>query len=360
MHGGKPWGTDRVSDPDRPYLYIERPSVSITGTIQPGIFAGVLRSAGMIESGFAARFLPISPPSRAPRPALRADGLPVRVAGPEQGVVEAYAATVAALYAVPLHLDDTGRVCPYDVPLDDDARRVFAVFEWENADRVDALGEDSPLRPFVSKATGTAVRLALVLQLAADAEAGRRVDTHVLAIGADAMRSGVTLARYFIREAVRLYVRAGVDEATQTPDDALAASLPDTFGPDDVKHAGKLRGKAHFAVIRRLVAAGLAEKTGRGRYRRTERPSEVTRLLASLATDDDAHPAPPTTAHPVEPPVLPPPVLPAGGDGAPLPVLAPGAVPLPSRAPLPVRPHGAATTATEAPGHDGHDPYPED
>lgn len=287
LHGGRPVTVDRKSNAERPTLYVDRPAVAATGTIQPQILAGLL-SSDAFASGFAARLLLAAPPMRAlaltrtPRRAVR-------------DVEDAYERTVRHLYARPLSFDDFGAVRPVGVEMTPEAWDVFAAFHAENAARIDALPETSALRPVLSKSAGTAARLALALHLAAEAEEGAPCESAPAPMSADAVRAGCTLALWFAREAVRLYARHGFDERARTPDEAAAERLPEdrTFTVQDVAAAARLDGKkSGYKVLRRLMAAGRVRCVRRGAYERVEQADDGAGLLDELAAALDALPAP--------------------------------------------------------------------
>src|SRR5262249_52790610 len=94
-----------------------------------------------------------------------------------------------------LALDYGGDGLPHFLPLDRQARRLWV--DFFNFWAQEQSQADGDLAAAFSKLEGYAARIALVCQLAMDSES--------VEVGPVAMRSGITLARWFAREAERGY-----------------------------------------------------------------------------------------------------------------------------------------------------------
>lgn len=190
MWGGRSVTIDRKTGIP-PTVYIPRAAVSITGGIQPGTLRRELRPEHF-ENGLAARLLLAAPP-RKRRTWTEAD-IPVRLAERMAGVFD-------LLFSLEPESDDDGNPRPSLVKLDDDAKRAWV--EFVNAHGAEQLEHEGPLAAVWSKLEAYAARFALVLQMTRWAAGDPTA--RASQVDAQSMAAGVQLAKWFGREAVRIY-----------------------------------------------------------------------------------------------------------------------------------------------------------
>ncbi|MCH7839684.1 MAG: DUF3987 domain-containing protein [Planctomycetes bacterium] len=227
----------------RQTIHIPRAAVSVTGTIQPDTLREVL-TPELFACGFAARLLLAAPPDRKIK--WSEHEAPVRV-------IQRYAETIARLLALEHTVGQDGESEPVHLRWSPEAKAVFLEWHAEWSDR-HADAPDDRTAAVLSKIKGGAARLALVLQLVADPSA--------TAIGADAMQSGVTLARWFADEADRIY--SGWTETAEGRDRRTLIEWIQRRGGAvsvrDLTHGlRRFRGHGDGAknALQELVAAGL-------------------------------------------------------------------------------------------------------
>lgn len=179
---------------DRRTIYLPRAAASVCGTIQPSIFAAVMRGEHF-ESGLAARILVAQPPERCKR---------FTAEGPSRSGVEGYAETIGRLLQLN-HVRREHGLEPARLKLSPDARRFWkewydrhAVRQYEAADDAEAAA--------LAKLEAYAARFALVFQLVHDPNA--------VEINADCIAPGCSLADWFADEAERVYLRLADDDET--------------------------------------------------------------------------------------------------------------------------------------------------
>jgi hypothetical protein len=189
MHRAETVIVDRKGD-DRKTVFVPRAAVSVGGSIQPGTLARVLATDEALEAGLLARVLLARPP-RTRKCWTDAEVSPA--------VRQQYEELVSQLPDLPTGQDENGAPVPVAVPLDPAARRKWVKFynAWAQ-EQAEATG---PLAAALSKLEGYAARLALVHHVVTRAASG----TYTQPIGADSMRAGITLAKWFGGEARRLY-----------------------------------------------------------------------------------------------------------------------------------------------------------
>lgn len=192
FHRAGPLKLDRRT---RGPIRVDRAAVSIAGMIQPDILARVLTTADF-QSGLVARLLLSMPPI--PRRTWCTGG------GLALSVEVGYEAMMDRLLSLPV---DTEAEPPAST-LIPEAERVWGIyFDELNAEM--ALS-DERTRAMLSKLEGGAARLALVVHLGRWAS-GEPVDP--ARIDAVSMGRGITLARWFVEEAKRVYRMMDESEA---------------------------------------------------------------------------------------------------------------------------------------------------
>ncbi|QEF98801.1 hypothetical protein Mal15_28570 [Stieleria maiorica] len=172
--------------------YLRRTSISVCGTIQPGVAAETLFTDRFIENGFAARVLSASPPSEIVRWSDRE--VP-------QETDDAMHRLAEQLYALPMEsCGETLR--PLLLPCSDAAKRAFIRWTDDAADHAEPLSKS--LRDNWLKLRPLAGRFALILSIVK--QLLHRPDGQAMqAIDQESMRSGIELAWWFGREFERNY-----------------------------------------------------------------------------------------------------------------------------------------------------------
>ena len=255
FYESRPVQVDRKSS-DRPALFIEHPSVPVTGTIQPEVLEDRL-SALHFQSGFVARMLMSEPPERSRR---------FNNNDVTRETKSEYYNLADHLYTLVMPDRDQTMV-DQDLSFSGEAREVYAEF-FNECERVNEKLSSGPLRALVSKNQAVGARLALVLQLCGDPYSDE--------IGRDAAIAGTTLARWFRHEAARIYQRHGFNERGVSEDRRLARELPTgTFGVEEIEGIWDCAQRTAYNVRDRLMEQGLLEKDGHGEYRSLIAEGEV-------------------------------------------------------------------------------------
>lgn len=277
MFDGSPVKVNRKSG-DRPAIFIDRPALSIIGTIQPGIVERVF-SAEHREAGLLARFLLTTPD---PSASLWRDRcVPAEVR-------DGYARLIDDLQSLRmLTVDDESE--PIEITLSDDAKACWT--DWHNA-RAAGIDEASePLRAALSKLRGYCPRLTLVVHCirAALGEAVAEQTADVASVDA-----AITLTDWFEGESRRAYGMMGESEADRAHR-RLATWIERQGGRVSVRDLQRLaprqfRGTADEceAWLRAFVERGL------GVWESCESPASgghATRVVRLVqAGDSDARP----------------------------------------------------------------------
>ena len=287
MYGALPVAVDRKSNADSPVLYVDRPSVSIAGGIQPGVLARTLRGEHF-DSGFAARLLMAWPPARTLewRPTSH---------GAVEEVNQAFQHTVRGLYALPFRMDGA-RVTPVEIPLSPRAVEAFQRFHRVTSSKTGRLPEMAPLRSVWSKAPALCARLALCIELAervSEAPVGSLSLSSETTIGAASVERAARLTRWFLREVLRIYRRLELGGKGASAEDAKVRRLPETFTRDDVQRVWALQDPSSASKkLKGLVHAGKVAKQSHGVYRRPPDSDELTGSLSDLELIADLPPLP--------------------------------------------------------------------
>ncbi len=208
-------------------IYVPRAAVSVTGTIQPSIFATVMRGEHF-DSGLAARILIAQPPTRQKRFTAKA---------PAAGVIRAYADTVDALTRLQYATGECGPL-PVSLALSPDALSLWGAWYDAHAVRQHEAATDADAAA-LAKLEAYAARFALIIQLADDPAA--RI------VGDDAMRRGSALADWFSYEVARVY--AGLEDDDETAElRALVEWIGRKGGRVTPRDLCRARGRAYPTV----------------------------------------------------------------------------------------------------------------
>jgi hypothetical protein len=186
MYGASSVTVDRVS---RVPLRLDHAFVAVLGTIQPGT-ARECMTPQLVEAGLGARILFVHPPERARK---------WTEAVVPDAVSSGWGRLVERLLAVPREVDEGGRGVEVFVPLDDEARALFA--SWVNELGERALTAPGPVSAALAKLEGAAARIALILRLADEPQA--------TSIDAETMRRALGLAKWLADEQARCWALFG-------------------------------------------------------------------------------------------------------------------------------------------------------
>jgi hypothetical protein len=266
MHRAGPLLMDRKTG-DQKIIHAPRAFVALTGTIQPGVFRRAL-TPEYLEAGLAARLLVTMPPVK------RRTWSEATV---RESVKKRYAGTLAALMALPM-CGAPMEPEPVDLPLTADAKRLWIDF-YNAHNAAEQASDRGDLAAAWSKLEGYAARLALILHCvrAVNGEA------NAAAVDAVSMKAGIALARWFAREAERVYAMlsgdGGNDELAELRQyirdhggRITARELRD--GPRRYRPDGAARD-----ALCKLVEAGWARWITPSPGPRGGRPSEICELL---------------------------------------------------------------------------------
>lgn len=248
------WGAEQVSL-DRVgagNITIPRPAVPIVGTIQP---TTLRKKMGAIhfESGFASRLLLCAPPST-PKRWTEADL--------SDALDRQYQAHLEALYSLQQAGTDGE---PITYTLSSAAKERWVAFYNEANEQLHRV-QEGPARAAHAKAINHAARLALIFQLCGAVEDNRfgPVEGPVLA-------QAVTVARWALRETLRVYDTLGLDAECLSPPERFLQRLPSTFSTAEARKTAEEQGVARrtlFKWLKELQQAGRITKVSRGQYKK--------------------------------------------------------------------------------------------
>ena len=202
LHSGAPLTVDRKTG--KPTIYIERPTVSIVGGIQPGVFAKLFSgNAGKrkTQSGMTQRLL-ICEPTLRPKVWSERD-----ISEPTK---KAMFEVVKNLVDLSPNISPDGDRDPYHIVMDHEAKATWKRFFNDHND--ETYKSTGAIRAHWGKLEAYAARLALILHLVEFAD---REDAPAK-INAQTLTAGIRLCRWFGSEAQRIYadilmVDGGVD-----------------------------------------------------------------------------------------------------------------------------------------------------
>jgi hypothetical protein len=201
LHTAGALSIDRKSG-DKKEVHIPRAACSVVGTIQPGVLAAAFDEKA-VSSGFAARFLVAMPP-RVPRVPPERE--------PPEGGREFFKRLLLRLLNAEMADAEAGT--PHVLRLTPEAERLWKEFvpRWNSEAFADP---NEPVRSASAKLEAYAARLALVIEVTARASEGDLSECLPVLrwISPESMQAGITLARWFIGEAHRIYSLRGESEA---------------------------------------------------------------------------------------------------------------------------------------------------
>jgi len=218
-------------------LYGRRLSIHLMA--QPAVAQGLIRNRLLLEQGLLSRCLVAWPTSTVGNRPYQEIALDTDTA------LALYESRIGAILNAPFPLEDDSRneLSPRPLVLDSDAKQVWIVF-YNHIE--EALQADSPLAPvrgFGSKVAEHALRLAGILTLVDDLDAG--------AIDRNHAEAGITLAQFYLEEALRLFGCGEADPELLLAEQLLLwaqgrgelLALPDIYqyGPPSIRDAKTAR-----------------------------------------------------------------------------------------------------------------------
>ncbi|NUP96587.1 MAG: DUF3987 domain-containing protein [Planctomycetaceae bacterium] len=176
-------------------------ALSVAGGVQPMVLKRALEEEHRVN-GLAARLLFVNPP-RAPKVWTEEDVPPEIEATWEE--------VLGALYQIPLSLDEDGTPVPRVLRLSPEAKTEWVAFYNELNVAATCMGED--MAAAWSKLEGYTARFALIMEMLGRA-CGEAAESEFVDV--TSMRSGITLAKWFGREAERTYAELNATDEEMT------------------------------------------------------------------------------------------------------------------------------------------------
>jgi Protein of unknown function (DUF3987)/Primase C terminal 1 (PriCT-1)/RepB DNA-primase from phage plasmid len=250
---------------DQATIFIPRPHVSITGTIQPGILRRAF-TGEFFDNGLAARFLLAMPPDYA--------------SGWTEGTIERDTIeSIDRLFIILYGLQSDSHNESVTLTPTPAALKLFKSFVNRNGDEINAMSDDR-LRASWSKLEAYAARLALILQLVRDAlTIGEQPPCPPPVVDVTAMESGISLVEWFKGETRRIYAMLDYESETDHRRE-LVEYIRSSGGSVTVRelqrHSRKYAtSEAAEAALEQLVGAGL----GRWEVVKPDGPGQPSRVL---------------------------------------------------------------------------------
>lgn len=276
IHNG---GAIRVDRKGVGSAYLERAVVGVVGGIQPSVARELLGADTHSLSGFTARFLLAAPPTSA---ACWSD------TEVDLMYAQQYRRVVDGLLDLELHEGQ-----PVDLSLTPDGRSAFQTWhnELANEAHLAGLAGHEALAAVYSKLKGATARVALVVQLAADAEQG--IASMSRSVGAEAMEKAVQMARYFRNEARRIFREWGGRTSTATS--KVEAVLTDEWTPraDLHRQLGNIVPAAELTAALHHLGAECRQVPTKGRPREEYRRKQMNEESRRPAPHQSAQPSGP-------------------------------------------------------------------
>lgn len=255
-------------------LRVRYPALSVTGGIQPErVFTCFTRDN--LESGLAARVLFFRPPARERK---------LTDTSVDRGLVDMVGAKLEELAEIQPSTAGSMTWEPDLVRLSAEAFKLYR--HWHDRVQKELARSEGAFNAALSKLTGTALRVALVLHCYRHptcAKSGREVSV-------DAMQAGMTIADWFGNEAGRLYQGRELDVDSQLASEVV--ELLQGFGPmtiREMQHRKRVLRERPVEELERLVGGlvgtvlDMAVDKGTG-----GRPATVFRLSAGNGSQKTA------------------------------------------------------------------------
>ena len=249
-------------------VFVKRAAVSIIGGIQPGAIRRALGTEHL-ENGLAARLLLAAPP----RPSKRWTEDTV-----SEQLLRRMEVLFGRLLALDFGVDANECAAPIDLPLTPEGKAAWITFYNDHAR---GLATATGIRAAVlSKLEGAAARLALIVHLV---ESVTDPVVNADAVDQTSVEAGATMARWFAREAVRVY--GLLKETEEAEEDRHLVELISRNGGEittrELMHASReYRGDAGQAeaALTRLIELGFGSWVTTPPGDQGGRPGTVFRL----------------------------------------------------------------------------------
>ncbi|MEM7210306.1 MAG: YfjI family protein, partial [Pseudomonadota bacterium] len=278
LFGCRPLTIDRKTG-DRPTIWVERPFLCVTGSIQPSTLKRSLREEHL-ENGLAARLLIAFPPVRERKWSSHSAS---------QEAIDAARNVFRRLVALGPAADAPASMEPRDLVLSRRARELWVSFFDAHARQSAALGEAEAAA--WSKLEAYTARLALVINLVRFVSDEPGVTQH--SIDGDSMRMAVQLAKWYGEEAIRVYAMLHESKAESERRDLIDVIR---------RHGGRITANDLRIASRRFKSNEQSNafldslaKSGQGRWTKqstTPRGGRPTRVfeLNSPPTETETQP----------------------------------------------------------------------
>jgi hypothetical protein len=249
--GGEQVSLDRVGEGN---ITVSNPAVPLTGTIQPRTLQKRPDTIHF-QSGFASRLLLCRPPTTA-KTWTEADV--------SKDLEDRYRSLLQSLYDLSAAGTSEGLIT---ATLSTSAKERWIAF-YDEANAQLHREHDGPARAARAKSINHAARLALIFQLCAAVESGR-----LGAVEAPALERAVTVARWGLRETLRVYETLGLGAETLDPPERFLQQLPRRFSTseaEEVAEAEDVARRTLFKWLKDLQKDGLLTKVRRGQYEKSD------------------------------------------------------------------------------------------
>ncbi|MFC4122069.1 YfjI family protein [Nonomuraea zeae] len=202
----EPWRPDRIS---RDSFELERPSLTLSLSVQPVVITDAIESKAVTDKGLLNRFLLAHPTSLAGSRDVRPPHVPPHLAEAWSGCVH------RAFYAVrpdgALFDDDGTPLPPTPMQVAEDAEELMLDWRARHERRLDPdTGDLVHIKGWMSRAPGSAYRLAALLHLAGGHDPQ-------MPVGAEVMADALTLIDYCIPHAIAILGDAQEQQVTGRP-----------------------------------------------------------------------------------------------------------------------------------------------
>jgi Protein of unknown function (DUF3987) len=234
-------------------IHVPRAAVSLTGGIQPGIFARTM-TADDIDSGLLGRLLVAMPP---------AEELKWPDGDMDWATVEAVRSLFRTLFDMPTPADG-----PKVLDMEPDAQLIFKRFYQQKQREI--LKASGAVKGMLSKSNAAVLRLALIIHVCRQA-AGEVIPDRV---DAESINRAIDLGHWFAREGRRVYQLLLGGRAVDRPADDAAAAERWIEGKGGFASLRDLRrGPARFRDDDDRVEAAVGRLLAEGRARREAPPT---------------------------------------------------------------------------------------
>jgi len=255
---------DRMS---RGHLRVERPALTLSLMMQPGVLDNLPNKDAFRNEGVFARFLWCEPPH----------GLGTRLTGaqtppPDLEAKRRYEHCVRRLLDLePLAVDADGTPIPHVITLDEEALRIFHVWEAEVEAELGPGGRYSTNGEWAGKMVGQTLRVAALLELADRAGSDRPLTG--ASVGKQAMNGAVALLRALATHALVVLGTALPDPELELLWHVLSRAIEMPRGSTVLDLFERVKGRRQLTT-RDKLAPLIADLTERGCLRLRSAPQE--------------------------------------------------------------------------------------